>query len=247
MILNVQEFKTVLSKATVNYSIESVQLNVDKDKIESKMIAATSDIIAILNIKNDVFPEIRGPQDLNFNDPAQELLPYLNLIDDSNEKTSTKITEEKMAIHTGRQTSSIFFCAPQIVSTFGHAAPKTAFPVFHSLTLNGEFFAIFNKIKKIGSRFGKIYFGVDKGNFYIETADKTNKFSNGFRVDLDDIKYQDMSMCFDYRNMVNLMSVVEGEDFTIEYFYVADKNLGMLRVFNKDNSENYYAMSKKEA
>jgi len=244
MIINIEKFKELLRKATVNYSIESVQLNFEKGLVESKMISSASDVIAILKTENDVLPELKTDMSFSFADPAQNLLPYLNLIDEA--ETVIKVSEEKITLLTGHQSSHVFFCSPQIVSVFGHTEPKASFPVFHQVKVDKSFNDTFEKIKKIGSKFGKVYFGVDKGSFYIETSDKTNKFSNSFRVDLSQVKYSDVSICLDYKNIVNLMSIIESDDFTMEFYYVKERGLGMVRTSNKSGSENYYLMSKKE-
>jgi hypothetical protein len=243
MILNVDKFKRLVQKATVNFSIESLQLNLDEVGVKSNMISSASDVVAILRVANDVLPEVKGELQFNFNDPVQDLMPYLNLIDG---ETVIKVSEEKISLLTGKQSSNVFFCAPQIVSVFSHNEPKANFSVFHKTAVDQDFEKSFDKIKKIGGRFNKVYFGVEKGHFYIETSDKTNSFSNSFRVNLDQIKYNDMSMCFDYKNIVNLMSVIAGEEFSMEFFYVKEHKLGMLKASNEDNSESYYLMSKKE-
>ncbi|MFA5395318.1 MAG: hypothetical protein WC346_04790 [Methanogenium sp.] len=243
MIINVEKFKKLLQKSTVNYSIETVQINLDKEKICSNMISSANDVIAILKVDNDILPEIKGEIQFNFNDPVSEILPFLNLIEG---ETVIKVDEEKIVLLTGQQTSKIYFCAPQIVSVFDRSEPKFNFSVFNTINVDNDLSSAFDKVKKIGIKFGKIYFGMDKGKFYIETSDKTNKFSNGFRVNLGEVKYNDMSMCFDYKNIVNLMTVIEGRKFSIEYFYLKEHSLGMIRAFDENNSENYYLMSKKE-
>jgi hypothetical protein len=97
----------------------------------------------------------------------------------------------------------------------------------------------------VGSKFNKIYFGVHDNTLYIETSDKQNRFSNGLRIDLDDVEYEEMSMCFEFKNVTNLMSILDGE-FTCQFAYVAEQGLGMIFVGNEDNSERYYLMSRND-
>jgi hypothetical protein len=244
MICNVSNFKRLIQKATVNFSIESLQLNLDKDRVKTSMASPGSLVISILNVENDILTDVKGELQFNFNDPANEIVPYLNLIDGENE-TVLKVSEEKVSLLTGKQMSHIFFCSPQIVSVLNRTEPKGNFPVFHSFSIDQEFEKVFDKIKKIGARFNKIYFGVDKGTFYIETADKTNRFSNSFRNDLGEVKYTDVSLCFEYKNVVNLMSIIGGEEFKVDFYYLPESLLGMLKATN-DDGECYYLMSQKE-
>ena len=91
-----------------------------------------------------------------------------------------------------------------------------------------------------------MYFGVENRVLYIETSDKTNRFSNGIKIELCDVDYEDMVICLDYKNVVNIMSVMNGEetDFTTRFAYVKDQELGMIYFSNEDNSQKFYLMSK---
>lgn len=242
MKINVDNFKKVLQKATLNFSIESVRLDISKEKIKSKMICRANDTISIMDIPNDVLPDITEDLQVNLSEPAQSTLPYLNLIEGD---TIVKLAPEKMSLLTGNQTSSIFYCSPSVVSVYTSETPKASAPLYHSFQINDEFEAAFDKIKKIGSRFEKIYFGSSKGVFYIETTDRTNKFSNGLRISLGGVEQLDMSLCFLFKNVFNLMSIID-KDFTMNFYYIKEHDLGMLKAENKDGSEKYFLMSKKE-
>ena len=54
MKFNVEEFKKVLKKATLNFSIDSVRLDFTKDTINSNMISERRDAVVGLNIPNDM-------------------------------------------------------------------------------------------------------------------------------------------------------------------------------------------------
>ena len=85
MNINVTELKKFLKKATLNYSIDSVQMNISKERVVSKMITPSSDAIAILNMDNTILPNISTRDSIvfNFSEPSTTILPYLNLIDES--------------------------------------------------------------------------------------------------------------------------------------------------------------------
>jgi len=242
MLIQVDKFKEVITKATINFSIESVQLNFTPEEIRSKMISFASDAIALLKIKNEVLPNITGEVQFNFVDPNQMVMPYLNLVEG---ETIVKIYDERVSLMTGNQTSNLYFCAPSVVNTLASDGPKVSIPMFHEISVDKDFNDVFDKIKKVAPRFDKIYFGVDSGKFYIETTDKTNKFSNTLRILLGNCSSTDISLCFGYRNMFSLMSILS-EDFKLYFHFVRENNLGMLRAANSSNSEQYFLMSKKE-
>jgi hypothetical protein len=73
MNINIDEFKKVLKKATINFSLDSVQLNFTKDRVKSKMVTNANDAIVILDIPNTVIPDVRQHDEhsFNFGDPNQ--------------------------------------------------------------------------------------------------------------------------------------------------------------------------------
>jgi hypothetical protein len=245
VIINVDKFKEIVTKATLNFSIESVQLNFTKEEIKSKMISFANDAITILKVKNDVLPSMAATDEVQFNfvEPSQSIMPYFNLIEG---ETIVKIGNEKISVITGNQTSNLFFCSPTVVNVLQSDGPKNTVPQFHTCKVDDDLMASFEKIKKIGSRFNKVYFGVDKTNFYIETTDKTNKFSNGLKITLAELKQLDISLCFDYRNMFNLVSIIDSS-FSMNFYYMKENKLGMLKAVKDDESEAYFLMSKMES
>jgi len=246
MKLNVRNYQTILEKATLNFSIESVQLKLTPEKIVSKMLMQHSrDAIVLLNVPNDVIELKKGLEyTLNFAEPSQFVMPYLNLIDEA--EADVKISDEKMVITSGKQESNLFFCAPQVVTTFSGSSPREGLQYFTSFDLDESFIRDFGKIKKIGMRFGNIYFSIENGKFVMETTDKQNSLSNGIKFDLFHIKESDLTLCFDYKNVVNLMNVIGGRfnDFKISFAFIREQNLGMSYVEKKDGSEKFYLMSK---
>lgn len=244
MNVNVDGLKDVLKKATLNFSINSVQLKFDNDKINSKMISNNRDCIVVLDIDNDVC-DVDDEYEFNFSEPNQQLIPFLNLIDD--EEAVIDVHNEKIVVKNGRQRSNIHFCAEQMVSVFGSDAAREGIEYFLSMEIDDNFGEAFGKIKKIGSRYGNVYFNVDEGVFSIETADKTNRFSNGLKFELTRVSnVDDLSICFDYKNFINLMTVINGsaEEFTLNFSYVEEQEMGMLYAEKNGGNEKYYLMSK---
>ena len=244
MKVNVENFKNILRKATLNFSISSVQLQLNQLKISSRMISENRDCIVILDVDNDVMA-VSDEHEFNFSEPNQQLMPFLNLIDD--DEADIDVHSEKIVVKNGRQRSNIHFCSGQIVSVFGTDAAREGIESFLTLDIDDGFNDAFAKIKKIGSRYGNVYFNVEDGVFSIETADKTNRFSNGLKFELTRMSdVPDLSICFDYKNFINLMAVINGdsENFTLEFSYVEEQEMGMVYAGKNDGNEKYYLMSK---
>jgi len=241
MEINVENFKTVLKKATMNFSINSVQLKVNQDRITSQMINDERDVIVFLNMENNVFKNC-GEMELNFGNPSQQLIPFLNLIDD--EEINMVLKDEKMVLKNGRQKSNIHFCSPTVVGVF--SSQPQIIDNFLEMVIDDEFQENFDKIKKMGARFGSIYFNVENKMFSIEITDKSNRYANGLKFDLMDVNFNDLTMRFNFKNVVNLMAVVNGNnnDFKMKFAYKPDQEMGMITVQNESSDELYYLLSR---
>lgn len=247
MKVNISEFRKILRKSTINFSLETLQLNVSKDKISTKMTNSVYNPIVILDIPNTCFPDVKNkkPISLNFSDPNKSVIPYINLI--SEDEADVEIGNEKMVLSFdgGKQKSNIYFCSPEIVKVFPKNMARDDIEYFVEFNLTDDFIQKYSNIKKIGSRFGKVYFVVEDGKLYMETTDKTNRYANSLKFEItDDISSSNLSLCFDYKNVSNLFLIVDNnEDFVIRLTYSEERDLGMLYL-SKNTEENYFVMSK---
>lgn len=243
MNINVKNFETVLRKATLNKTIDSVQLNFGGSRIKSKMINEENDAIIFLDIENNVL-STDDEVSFNFREPTQNLFPFLNIID--SETVDVDIKREKVVLKDGSQKANIHFASPAAIRTFGSNPRQLDF--FTELPLNDDFIEIYKKIKKIGNRFGKIYFSIENNKFYIETTDKTNQFSNGLKFELMDIEKEDISMFFSFKNFVNTIEVINGDvsDFSLNFAWVESQEKGAMVAKKNDESEIYFLMSREE-
>uniref|UniRef100_A0A6M3ITD0 Proliferating cell nuclear antigen PCNA N-terminal domain-containing protein n=1 Tax=viral metagenome TaxID=1070528 RepID=A0A6M3ITD0_9ZZZZ len=249
MKINIDNFKTVLKKSTLNHNIDNVQLVFTDKTVKSRMISSSRDAISILNIDNNILMGIKKDEEIQFNfiEPSQSLIPFLNLIDD--DEANIKIHNEKIVIISGSQRSNIHFSSPNIISVFTQDSPKEGIEYFLELKLTDDFIANMIKIKKISSRFKNIYFNVENGMFSMETTDKTNKFSNGMKFDIVNISdIKDLTICFDQINIMNLMAVIgsDYDNFSFSFSFIEDVELGMLFANKSDGSEKYFIMSRTE-
>jgi hypothetical protein len=245
MHINVKGFKNVLRKATLNFSLDSVQLNISRDKVKAKMIMPhANNAIVILDMPNDIIPSIREDVEFNFQEPNKTLIPYLSLIDDE-DATDIIIEPQKIILATGNQKSNIFFCSPMVVSIFDRDRVRGNTAYFTEFEITDEFLKQYAMIKKIGAGFGKIYFAVENKVFIMETTDRSNMYAGGLRFELHEVNEPDLSMCFDYRNFTNVMSAI-GEDygsFKVSLAFIRDAGMGLAYFSKDDASEKYYVMS----
>ena len=233
----------MLKKATINFSINNVNVKFENGKIISRMISSDDGSIAILNIDNDVI-DTNDEIEFNFSEPSSNIVPFLNLFD--SEEVVTEIYENRIVLKDGRQKTTLNFCSPTIISKFGADSIRSDVEWFNEQEINENFMESFKKIKKIGTRFQKIYFEVKENEFFIETSDKLNEFSNGLRFGLGEIKHDDLTLSFDYKDVVNVMTVIDEnyENFTIKFAYREEQDLGIMFVKSIDDSEQYCLFSR---
>jgi ribosomal protein S4E len=243
MEFNVNALKNTLRKATLNFSIESVQLLITKDRVVSKMISDHRDAVVELDLPNDIMDLKKGSEyEFNFSQPNANLIPFLNLID--SETADISIKNEKVVISDGNQRSNIHFCSPDVVSVFTGKLEKSL-EFFMTLEIDDTILQAFNKIKKVATKFGNIYFNVEDGRFNIETSDRSNRFSNNLKFDITDADYKDVSLKFDFKTFLNMLNVINGsaEEFTMKFSYVESSERGLILTEKADNTEIYYLMS----
>jgi hypothetical protein len=171
-------------------------------------------------------------------------MPFINLIDE--DEAEMVVKDEKIVVISDNQKSNIHFCSPEIVSEF-QSNPKSDLDFFIDLDVDDRFVNAFLKIKKVRALFSSIYFNVIDNTFNIEASDKSNRFSNSLKFDLAEVKFDDLSLKFDFGNFSNLMTVLNGnsEDFKIKFscIDVDDSQRGMLVAYNTDDSEKYFMTS----
>lgn len=241
--VNVDEFKEVIKKATLANSIDSVRLEFKDGRVLSGMRTEDKQGIIYLDMPNNIIENLKEEVEFNFSEPGKLVVPYLNLIDE--EQADIEIKEDSITIKSGSQKSRLSFCSPMVVSTFERKRKEVKH--FLEMDINDDFMDYFNKIKKIGTRYGKIYFSVENGKFFMESADKQNKYSPTLKFAIEKTESKDLDMCFNFRHFVNMMVVIndEEEHFKLKFTFLEkdDIRLGMIHAEKSDNSENYYLTS----
>jgi len=241
-------FKNILRKSTLNMSFDSVQIIFNNERIQSKMISRDSSAIVLLDVENDVFVDVTGTYTLNFVEPNQNLLPFLNLFNDDSVVDLVK-NEGSIVLKLGKQKSNIRLSVEQSISTFNRPGVNPNIRPFVSFKMDDDFIDSYSKIKKVGSRFGKVYFNVENNILYIESTDREEGFANSLKMEVKDVEYDNINLCFNYKNFINAMTVVNSgyADFTfsLSSASVGDILMGMISL-EKETAERYYLMSVKE-
>jgi hypothetical protein len=164
------------------------------------------------------------------------------------------VEDEKIVLKSSNQKSSVYFCSPHVVGVFGSDDVKKDVEPFITLDIDDIFIDAYVKIKKIGpvSKFNNVYFNVENNKFTVESCDRSNRYSNSLKMDLitkiskkKSDAPKNLSMCFDFKNFVNLMTVINGDvdEFKINFTYIDDQELGVMYAVKNDNSEKYILMS----
>ena len=245
MEVNIESFKNVLLKATLNYSVENVGFVVDPDHIKVGMRG--ENFVIILNMENDMIPDVKGEAEFNFAEPSNQVRTHLDLLS-GNENVKMGITDNNISLSSGGQRSVIHFCSPNLVSTFSGTGPKKTGTPVYTVKLDDNWLDKLDKIQRIASKFKKIYFVVKKGKVFIEATDKLNSYSNGLLLVLGRTEEDDITMCFDFKPFVNTFKVLgdDYEDFTMSVNAIPEMSAGMITFINEDESEKYYVLSKED-
>ena len=243
MNINVNNLQEVLKKATLGFTIPSVQLKVG-ERVTSKMKMQNNTVVVVLDLPNDVISGVPGELELNFDEPATKVKPYLALID--NDIVSTRITDDKMTLIDGKHRTNLHFCMPSFVTTFSGDSPQ--FDPFYTLEMTEEIKDCFDKIRKVAGKFEKVYFKVVDGVFSVETTDRQNRYANGITFELDTIGQADCDICFDFKNFNALLQCIgdSSETFIAKFTWMEAQQAGMVLFEKTDGSEKYYLLSKLE-
>jgi hypothetical protein len=242
MKINIKNFKDVVTKSTLNFSIETLQLRFS-DRIKSDMINSNGTSISILDVENNVL-NTNEELTFNFGDPNNNLIPFIALFD--NDEVDLSLTDLFMKFKDGEQITKVGFCSDTAVKRLGTDDVKDV-DWFYTMPIDQNLIDQFDKIKKIGSRFGKVYFSVDNNRFFLETADKTNRYSNGVKFKLADIEMQDLSLAYVYNDMVNFFHCIQmnlDKNFTLKVSYDNEQELGCVYAFSEQNNEKYALISR---
>lgn len=245
MQVNIESFKNVLLKGTLNYSASNIGFSVVDDRIKVGMRG--DNWVVILNMENDLIPDIKGEYDFYFDEPSNQVRTHLELLSDS-EDVKIGLAENHISLKASGHRSLLHFCSPNLVPTFNGSGPKTTGTPIYTIKMDDEWLQKLDKIQRIASKFKKIYFVVKDGNVLIEATDKNNSYSNGLLLVLGKVEHPDVTMCFDFKPFSSAFKVLGDsyENFTMSVNAIPDLDAGMITFINDDESEAYFLLSKED-
>lgn len=245
MEVNIESFKNVLLKSTLNYTTANVGFTVDEDNVKVGMRG--DNFVIILNMENDMIPDIKGECEFYFDEPSNQVRTHLELLS-GQEHVKIGLNDNKINLSSGGQRSTIHFCSSNLVPTYSGAGPQVKGTSIYEIKLDEEWLDKLDKVQRIASKFKKIYFTVKDGKVLIEATDKQNNYSNGLLLVLGRTDYEDVSMCFDFKSFNNAFKVLgeEYEDFTMTVNAFDNMDAGMVSFINDSESEKYYILSKSD-
>ncbi len=245
MNINVNNLQSTIRKATLNYIIPSVHLNISGDKVISRMRSQGNSVVIDLNLPNDIISDIPDSIDISFDEPNVNVKPYLNLID--NDIVNLSVNDAGMILKDGRQRTNLFYCMPSTVTTFTGDTPNI--PAFHEIILTDEIKKQFDKIRKIAGKFEVVYFTVRDNRFFVETTDRTNRYANGITFELASLENTpNLDICLEYKNFNSLLQVIDSNftGFKANFIWMEAQSAGMVFFERLDGREKYYLLQKME-
>lgn len=247
MKINVRNFKNLLKKATIDYLVPSISLNIENNKIWASSISPDQNAIVFLNLPNDIIDKTDEHHEFNFQDIGSNVKPYIDLLKD--ELVDLQIGENKILLKDStKKKINLFFCTVEFTNHFQGEDKSEKYDYFYETQMSKDFLSRFNELKKVAVKFGKIYIVCKDGKLYIESTDKTNSFSNSVSLETDDVNPElDFSMCFDFRNLSYILNTIEDniENFKMKCTYLEEYEAGMI-LFENGNEEKYFITSKNE-
>jgi hypothetical protein len=250
MKLNVPKFRNLIRKTTLNYSIDFLQLNFDPQLVKSAMISGSRDALTNVCLDNDFITGM-GPQDritLNFHEVASKVSRYLDI---APEEVEIDIEENKKIILTigGTRKVDIFMIDDSAIAKNVSQRTAKEMKYFISLPMDDTLNTLFEAHKKIAPYYGKIYFGIQNKRFFIESTDRTNSGINRLNDEICDVDGENMVMCFEFRNFLNLITVIEDNKainrlFDLNFTYSKTDDRGLIYAVSKDEKEKYFIVSR---
>lgn len=243
MRINIEKFKEFLKKSTINFSIDSVAMDVTSESIVSKMRSIDGNVQCYVNKPNDVI-RYDGDETYSFAfyEPRKEVIPYLNVFDE--EEINLRIRENGLTLSLSRQRGNIGFIDKDVISQMisDRALPRVSFEYFFDKTIDEELILIIKKILTIGQRFGKVYIFTESGKIYIETSDRSVRNSNGITFEIGETEKNGVNMMFDYSHFRNLMKTIERdeESYSLKITWLDDDEFGLIYLQKNDESEHYF-------
>lgn len=242
MKINIENFRNVITKATLNFGIETLQLRFS-DRIKCDSINQNGTSISILDVENNVLDTIEQLT-FNFSDLSNNVIPYINLLKKT--EPELRLTDLFMKFLDENHSYKIGFVSDSAIRRLGTDDVKDV-DWFFETKIDEQMIKNFEPIKKIGSRFGKVYIDLDNKRLFINTTDKTNRYSNDVKFKIANLDMQDLSLAYTYTDMVNFFHCIEmniEKNFIMKISFDEEQGLGCIYAHSESGDEKYALISR---
>lgn len=266
--INVNVFKKVIKKSTLNLALEFTRIKFKDGRLTSGMTTTGRDIITILNMPNTLIT-LSEQDEVEFNLGGLEkplhtfdgfLKNYQQEVVEAkvyDETINTRIVFKPIVSLEGQTVShqhTIGLVSPTMVEPFVlQSNQQGEVPYFFNMDLTAEHIREFENTKFEGGRFGKVYIKVINNKLYIDTTDQNNMYENDHLLLLttQDVNFEDKIMCFEYANFCHLLDVVKDEltsenpkQLCIGFGWIAEGNIGIIHIYDVEKTEQYFLTSR---
>lgn len=242
MKINIENFNKVITKATLNFGIDTLQLRFS-DRIKCDSINQNGTSISILDVENDVL-DTNENLTFNFSDPANNVIRYINQIKENEVELS--LTDLFMKFKLGIHSFKVGFVSDAAIKRLGTDDVKDV-DWFFETEITKQMIKDFEPVKRLGSIFGKVYIDLDDKRLFINTTDKTNRYSNDVKFKIADLDMRDLSLAYTYTDMVNFFHCIEmdlDKKFTMKVSFDEEQGLGCLYAHSESGDEKYALISR---
>ncbi len=238
--INVNNFKNLMKKGTVNYCIENVKMTFTPQKAISAMRG--TDLISCVKMENNVLTGLKRQDEIDFCfvNPLSNVLPYLEIL--RGDAVDTKIESNYIEMTELPHVVKVTLFNPNVVTPFElDRTPNIDF--FVDFNPGEDFINFLDKTKRVCATSGRIFLGVKAGHLYLRAGIAPNELGSEIKLNLVETGFMEVELNFNYKSFINLIGLLSSE-FTISCAYDDDRELGMIRAANADSSETYYLMSR---
>jgi hypothetical protein len=241
--LNVNNFKNLIRKGTVNHAIENVKLTFTRQKAISAMRGVN--LISCVQLSNNVLSGLTKNDEIDFCfvNPVPNVLQYMDIL--TGENVDLTMADRYLELKEHPHTVRISLFNPNMVTPFDiNRSPNIDF--FVDFKLDENFSNFIDKTKRVCSANSFIFLGVAGGFFYVRAGDQRTgdtEPTSEIRLNLVESEFKDVELNFDYRSFISVASLIN-QDFTLSCSYNDDNELGLIRAETPDKSEVYYLMSR---
>lgn len=238
--LNVNNFKSLIKKGTVNHVIDNIKMIFTPQTAVSAMRG--TNLISCVKTNNNILTGLKKADEIEFCfvSPLSNVLPYLEILQGDN--VNVKIENGYIELKEPPHTVKISLLHPNMATHFDPSRqPNIDF--FVAFNPTEQFANFIDKSKRVCAAHGKIFLGVKDGFLYVRAGGVATELTSEIKLNIVESDFEDVELNFEYKGFINLFGLINPE-FTISVSYDTEQEIGLLKAENADKSEVYYQMSR---